>query len=545
MLLELEIPQTQEAWIKLRQQAEYWKAQHGRAVLREAALREKSLHFEQINRNQSERIKELTQKVAELSVTVSLLQKQLFGRKTEKRDKVDNTLSSKQQSLDTSQAKRSRGKQIGTNGYGRKLHPNLPTIEILHDIPEEEKQCRICGRPYRPFPRTEDSEEITIEIHVVRNIHKRKQYIPDCDCETKTGIISAPPVTKLIPKGMFSIDFWVHILLEKYLFQRPMNKIIETLKLEGLDISQGTITGGLQKIAGMIQPLYTRILEKNRSANHWHMDETRWMLFVCLDENITSQRWWLWVAVTKDTCAYILDPTRSAKVPKNHLGENPKGIINADRYSVYKSLGKYILIAFCWSHLRRDFIRIHDSRKKLRPWANDWLRRISQIYQLNEKRLKVLQNHQAFTVADQKLRQSINLMQQAYKKQLQKTNLHPLQRKTLESLDRHWFGYITFVDHPQAPMDNNLSERKLRNPVLGRKNYYGCGSFWSGTLSVSLFTIFQTLLMNNIHPKKFMRNYFTACTQNHGSAPDNIDSFLPWNLSQQQKSTYLYPEAIP
>ncbi len=543
MLLEIE--ETQEAWIKLRQQAEYWKAQHGRAVLREAALRERTLHLEQVNSDQCKQIKELTQKAAELEATVSLLQKQLFGRKTEKRNNVNNIPSGEQYSSVTSQAKRSRGKQKGTKGYGRKSYINLPAQEIIHDLPEDKTHCKICGKPYRLFPKTEDSEEIHIETHVIRIIHKRKQYIPNCNCENRTGIITAPPVTKLIPKGMFSVDFWVHILLEKYLFQRPMNKIIETLKLEGLDISQGTITGGLQKIQEIVQPLYVRILERNRSASHWHMDETRWMVFVCPDDVITSQRWWLWVSITKDTCVYILDPTRSAKVPKRHLGENPKGIISSDRLSVYKALGKNIVMAFCWAHLRRDFVRIYDTRKRLRSWANAWINRISQIYHLNQKRISVLHDHQAFAAACENLRSELNLLSKTYKKELLNTKLHPSQRRALESLARHWHGYITFADNPEIPMDNNLSERQLRNPVLGRKNYYGCGSEWSGTLCASLFTIFQTLLMNNIHPKKYMQNYFNTCAENHGCAPNNIDEFMPWNLSEQKKSAWRYTEGIP
>ena len=66
---------------------------------------------------------------------------------------------------------------------------------------------------------------------------------------------------------------------------------------------------------------------------------------------------------------YLLDPSRSAEVPKNHLGENAEGIISADRYCAYKALGQKILVAFCWSHVRRDFIRIGDGYARLRSWA--------------------------------------------------------------------------------------------------------------------------------------------------------------------------------
>jgi hypothetical protein len=37
-------------------------------------------------------------------------------------------------------------------------------------------------------------------------------------------------------------------------------------------------------------------------------------------------------------------------------------------------------------------------------------------------------------------------------------------------------GLTLFVDYPEVPMDNNYGERQLRNPVVGRKNYYGSGS---------------------------------------------------------------------
>ena len=67
---------------------------------------------------------------------------------------------------------------------------------------------------------------------------------------------------------------------------------------------------------------------------------------------------------------------------------------------------------------------------------------------------------------------------------------------------------MIFVDHPEIPMDNNESERRLRNPVVGRKNYYGSGSQWSAMLTAILFTLFQTLLKNQINPGKWLLAYF-------------------------------------
>ena len=54
--------------------------------------------------------------------------------------------------------------------------------------------------------------------------------------------------------------------------------------------------------------------------------------------------------------------------------------------------------------------------------------------------------------------------------------LHPAAAKVLATLDREWQGLVRHREYPELPLDNNTSERALRGPVVGRKNYYGSGS---------------------------------------------------------------------
>jgi hypothetical protein len=44
-------------------------------------------------------------------------------------------------------------------------------------------------------------------------------------------------------------------------------------------------------------------------------------------------------------------------------------------------------------------------------------------------------------------------------------------RNVLTSLQEHWSGLTRFLDDPRIPLDNNASERRVRGPALGRKNY--------------------------------------------------------------------------
>ncbi len=554
---------TKTAWLQLRWESGYWKAQHNKALQRERILRAKVEELELTRNCQESKIKELTngfqktiadqnvqiiklgKRVEDLKAQNVWLKRRLFGRQSEQSNNSQESQDPEDSNASTVEApkalKRPRGQQPGTPGHGRKNRNHLPSIEIIHDLKEHEKSCPVCALPFIVFPTTQDSEDIHYEVRVTRRIHKRKCYVPTCRCGVVTGIVTAPPVPKLIPKGMLTVELWAHILSEKFLFQRPMSRLLQALALQGLRISQGTITGGLEKIKEIVYPLYTRILEHSRNASHWHMDETLWMMFAIIDGK-TGYRWWLWVVVTKDTVVYILDPSRSSRVPREHLGNDPKGILSVDRYSAYKTLEtENLKIAFCWGHVRRDYTRIYDANPKLRVWAQAWINRINVLFHLNNNRLKVVSETERFAVADKILREEVDSFRESYAEELKSQELHPVARKALKSMQRHWRGLTIFVDHPEIPMDNNLSERKLREAALGRKNYYGSGALWSGDLTAALFTIFQTARHNGLDPIKHLTAYLHAAANNGGKPPENMDSFLPWNLSPEQKIAWKTP----
>lgn len=130
------------------------------------------------------------------------------------------------------------------------------------------------------------------------------------------------------------------------------------------------------------------------------------------------------------------------------------------------------------------------------------------------------------------LRNICELMNQDAQRVLKRKDVHPELRSTLESLLRHWNGLTLFLLHEKLPLDNNASERALRNPVVGRKNYYGNRAIWSGHLAAMLFSIFATLSKHKINHRQYMLDYLTACAQNRGSPPIDIEPFLPWNYSK-------------
>jgi transposase len=209
-----------------------------------------------------------------------------------------------------------------------------------------------------------------------------------------------------------------------------------------------------------------------------------------------------------------------------------------DRYIAYKIMRQVkegnLLLAFCWAHVRRDFVRVGKGYPELTAWALLWLGRIRELYRFNRQRLQHSVGTREFTAADAQLRQHANAMAEQRDRELAGDKLREPCRKALASLKEHYSGLTLFVDDPCVPLDNNYGERLIRNPAVGRKNYYGSGSEWSGRLAVMLFSIFATLALWRINPRKWLTWYFTACAASEGKVPNDPSSFLPWNLTEDR-----------
>ncbi len=257
-----------------------------------------------------------------------------------------------------------------------------------------------------------------------------------------------------------------------------------------------------------------------------------------MPEGKLTHRWYLWVFSSPSAVVYILDPSRSTDVIRCHLGMVEEGILCVDRYSAYKCFVRTregFILAFCWAHQRRDFLDLAGSRPELETWALGWVERIGNLYHLNHRRLAHKIDSEDFVEADQRLREAIQEMEKQRNQELSQKRMDAECLSVLKSLKNHWEGLTVFVDHPWIPMDNSEAERRMRNPALGRKNYYGSGSIWSAHFTAAMFSVFQTLIKWDINPRQWLLEYLAACAEAGGVAPEDISPFLPWNMSEEQR----------
>ena len=224
-------------------------------------------------------------------------------------------------------------------------------LEVV-ELEPSQRCCPRCGKEYGGGAGSEQSQTLEIEARAYRRVIRRPRYRRSCECGSEPRTITAALAPRLIRGGMLGISVWVTILLDKYLLQRPTYRLLEDLRGHGLDLAQGTVTDGLQRLAPLFTPLFTplykALIERSRLAAHWHADETRWQVYETNSEK-ASYRWCLWVFQSREVVVYTLDPTPAARVPKEHFAGVPVGIVSADRHSSYKSLAKEgaLQIAYC------------------------------------------------------------------------------------------------------------------------------------------------------------------------------------------------------
>jgi transposase len=511
-----EVQRLERENLEFRQQVGYWKSRHRDALCRIAALEEKNDQLEGEKRQ---------------------LQADLFGRRSETKPLKDRSNHLDDPQADSQHPKRKRGQQPENHGPQRRDYSRLPVREKFLELPPEQCVCPNCGQPLRLRSDTEDSEQIEINVHAYRRKIRRRRYERTCTCEG-SRTLTAPPPPKLIPKGRYGISVWVEILLDKYFTYRPTERLLASWRLLGLNLAAGTVTDGLQRLEVLLRPIYEAIKQRNPQGDLHQGDETRWRVFVPL-EGKEGYGWWLWLVKGLDTVVYLVDPSRSHRVPENHYRAESCGVLVVDRYAAYKAMSwvkdGVVVLAFCWSHVRRDFIRVGKGWPKWKTWALEWLRRIRVLYRLNNRRLAAEGGWAAFGAADDCLRQAVAEMKTQMETELAQADLAPSCRRALESLHAHWEGLTRFVDDQRIPMDNNASERLARGPAVARKNFYGSGSQWSGHLAAALFSIFATLSMWKLDPRKWLTWYFEQCAAAGGKVPENIQPFLPWNLSEKAK----------
>ena len=481
------------------------------------------------------RVETLEAQLAKLRATRAVLSKALFGRKSEKRE--------------TPRSGRRRGQRRGAPGHGRTRRPALEERTEEHNPPADARACSCCGRPYAAVG-AEQSTLVEIEVRAHKRVIRRPRWRRTCDCASSPAEVSAPPAPRLFANTPCGTSVWSRFLYERYACFRPLNRVSAWLSDQGLPVSAGTLADGVPRFAPLFDPVGEAILAHRNEAALRHADETTWRVRALRDAG-RSGRAWLWTSVSDDAAYFHIDPSRSAEAARKLFAEAmPHTVLVCDRHSAHKKLAKdsagLVTLAFCWAHQRRDFIECAAGQVRLTAWCRAWVERIASIYRLNEARLThcdpgLKSRTLAFDAARGALEAALDSLFADAERELAGLPDRAREGKALRSLANHREGLSVFVDRPRVPLDNNLAERLLRGPAIGRRLSFGSDSRSGARFTALMYSVIGTLTLNGIDVPHWLKAWLSACAHNGGRPPDDLSPWLPWAMSEARRRDLTAP----
>lgn len=493
------------------------------------------------------------EKIHYLEEQIRLLKKELFGSKSEKLTKEDRLqlrlFNEAEDALDTDaeavpddvpvkpHSRRRRGR--------RPLPEDLPRIDVVHDLSEDEKQCA-CGARLSKIGE-EVSEKLDIvpaKIQVIRNI--RCKYA----CKTCEGVESEAPVVRiapaplqLIPKSMASEGLLAHIVTAKFEDALPLYRQSKIFNRLGIDLSRSTMAGWMVRLGECCEPLMDLLKQEIRSGPLIGIDETTLQVLKEPGRANTDTSY-MWVfrggPPHQPVLIYVYHPSRSGQVPMDML-TGYEGFIQTDGYVGYDALGRRpgICHVGCFAHARRMFVKVVNARKKKKKSkdgnAETALEFIRKLYAIEKKaKRNALDPEQVYRLRQEEAKPVLDGFKTWLVSRSGITPPQGLLGKAISYTLNQWDRLVRYIESGHLPIDNNRVENAIRPFVVGRKNWLFSGAPSGAKASAALYSLIETAKACGLEPYFYLRYIFEMLPK--VDSEEGYRRLLPHNVDRKALS---------
>jgi transposase len=490
------------------------------------------------------------EKIHYLEEQLRLFKNELFGRSSEKRHEPhpdqmplfdgddDHAASDTQTSEDTiviaAHARKKRGRKA--------LPKDLPRIDIIHDLSEEEKQCD-CGQHKDCIGQdvSEKLDYIPARLQVERHI-RLKYACKSCEGVEDNGptVMIAPPPVQLIPKSNSTAGLLAHIAVSKFADAVPLYRQQNIFGRLGIDLPRAVMAKWMVKAALCCADLIDLLREDIRSGPLIGIDETPLqVLNESGRDNTTKSYMWVYRGGQPDrpTLLYQYHRTRSGRVALDFLVDY-HGYIQSDDFSGYDHLDQNpnIVHLGCWAHARRKFVKVVKVRKKHRSkranpksLADEALDYIGNLYQIEkEAKRRQLDTMQIYQLRQEKAKPLLDKFKGWLETNLSLTPPKGLLGKAISYTLSNWKKLLIYLEDGRLRPDNNLVENAIRPFVVGRKNWLFAGSPDGAKASATFFSLIETAKANGLEPYAYLRHIFEKLPL--AQTEQDLKDMLPYNI---------------
>jgi transposase len=493
------------------------------------------------------------EKIHYLEEQLRLFKNELFGRSSEKRQAPhpdqrplfegdsEHVADQEQTTDDTivigSHSRKKRGRKA--------LPKDLPRIDIIHDLSEDEKQCG-CGQRKSLIGEeiSEKLDYIPARLQVERHI-RYKYACKSCEGVEDDGptVMIAPAPVQLIPKSNATAGLLAHIAVSKFADAVPLYRQQKIFDRLGIELSRAVMAKWMVQAARSCAGLIDLLLAEIRSGPLISIDESPLQVLNEAGRANTSKSYmWVYRGGQPDGPAILYQyyRTRSGKVALEFL-DDYHGYIQSDDFAGYDHLDQNpnIVHLGCWAHARRKFIKVVKVRKKHRSkrvnpksLADEALDYIGQLYLVEkEARRKELDAVQIRQLRQEKSKPILDKFKDWLDAKQPLTPPKGLLGQAISYTLANWKKLIIYLEDGHLRPDNNLVENAIRPFVLGRKNWLFAGSPDGAKASATFFTLIETAKANGLEPYAYLRYIFEKLPL--AQTEQDLKDLLPQNIDSE------------
>ncbi len=413
---------------------------------------------------------------------------------------------------------------------GRKPLPsNLPRVDKIHDITEEEKQCACgCLRDHIGDETSEQLDVIPAQVQVIRHI-KRKYACKQCEGSLVTAKFPMQP----IPGSIATANTLAYVATAKFCDHLPLYRLESAFKRMGIETSRATLSHWMIRCGQLLEPLikvlHSTILEYDIAF----ADETGLQVLKEPGKTPTSRSYmWLFMGGAPDKFGmiYHYSPNRSEKVPIDFF-EDYSGYIQSDGYKGYANLAKNrpITSVGCWAHARRKFMDIVKATKKA-GLAHQAVQTIGRLYNI-ETKAKSLTPEDRKSIREEKAKPILKTFRPWLTKHLASLPSGSSIAKAINYTLNQWEYLNNYIKDGRCEIDNNRTERSIKPFVIGRKNWLFCNSVPGANAACNIFSLIETAKYHKLDPYHYLRFVFDNIQK--CQTLDQLEALMPYHLDPQ------------
>jgi transposase len=466
------------------------------------------------------------------------LQRMQFGKRSEKLnpDQLALAFEDIEQAIAANEAEDDKKDPAAAQARAEKRRRNrgalgahLPRVHVT--IEPEDTNCSCCRTPMHVIGE-ESSERLDVIPAQFRVIvtHRPKYACRACE----EAVVQAPAPERLIKGGLPTEAMVASVLVGKYAWHLPLYRQSQMLAAQGIHIKRSVLAFWVGYAAAELKPIYLRMRELILMSGKIAVDET---VAPVLDPGRGRTKQGYFWAIARDdrhwggtdpaAIAFSYAPGRGA-VHALKLLDGYRGVVQCDGYAAYKKIAaaapeQGITLAFCWSHLRRQFFDIAKGGDA--PIANEALERIATLYAI-EKMIRGSSAEQRRAVRQERSKPLVVALRAWLEHQLGRVSGKALIADAIRYALHHWEGLTRFLDDGRIELDTNIVERGIRPIVLNRKNALFAGHDQGAENWACIASLIESCKLNGVDPQSYFADVLTRLVNLWPAA--RIDELIPW-----------------